>query len=171
MMSLHHAFTAGFVRRWHSNPELAHTNDRCDAHSGRVARILLMWHPAPSIDLIAAALRHDDGELAVGDMKAPLKTQYPEIAKALDEVEANERIKIWGCDDSLKEADQTWMNFADRLDAFMWASHHKANMNGDGWPGALVKLHRQADILGCSPHLIQLIADLPAPVKTDGVIA
>ena len=30
------------VRRWHTNTELAGTDDRIDGHSGRVARIILL---------------------------------------------------------------------------------------------------------------------------------
>lgn len=31
-------FRAGLVRRWHCNPDLAHTVDRIDGHGARVAR-------------------------------------------------------------------------------------------------------------------------------------
>ncbi len=162
-MSLYQAFRAGFVRRWHANPDLAHTNDRIDAHSGRVARIILMWHPAPSIDLLSAALRHDDGEMAVGDMKAPLKVAHPNIAKHLDLIEARERRDIWGYDDSeLTMEDQQWLSFADRLDALMWAAHHGANLLRDGWPEAKGRLFVAAEGLGCEPALRQLYQEVTA---------
>ena len=40
MTNINSIFRAGFVRRWHSNPDLCHTADRIDGHSARVARIM-----------------------------------------------------------------------------------------------------------------------------------
>lgn len=145
---LSQAFRAGFVRRWHCNPELSHTSDRVDGHSGRVARIILMLHPNPSVRLIKAALIHDDGEIIIGDVKAPSKDANPDIAMWLYEVEANARESIWGGDDALTDSDHDWLSFADRLDAYMWAKFHAPHvMGGDGWPEARIKLLSQAYVL------------------------
>ncbi|QDP60536.1 MAG: hypothetical protein Unbinned338contig1000_29 [Prokaryotic dsDNA virus sp.] len=136
-MSLTKAFRAGFVRRWHTNPELAHTNDRIDGHAGRVARIILMLYPKPSVELIRAALIHDDGESVVGDMGALLKTKRPDIARALYGIELSASLEIWGKGPVLSSDDMAWIKFADRLDAYMWAAHHAPQvMGGDGWPEA-----------------------------------
>jgi len=159
-MSLYQAFRAGFVRRWHTNPELAHTNDRIDGHAGRVARIILMIHPNPTVDLIRAALIHDDGEGVVGDMKAPTKDAFPVIADALEEMEYIARCEIWGQHhiDHPGQNDGKWLKFADRLDAYMWAQHHAPSvLSGDGWPEARAWLEGQAIALGVSDHLHQTI--------------
>jgi len=163
-MSLYQAFRAGFVRRWHTNPELAHTNDRIDGHAGRVARIILMIHPKPTVDLIRAALIHDDGESVVGDVKAPTKDKYPVIADAIAELEYFATCEIWGVD--LTYFDQTgmdekWLKFADRLDAYMWAQHHAPSvLSGGGWPEARAWLEGQAIALGVSDHLHQTIGGM-----------
>ena len=148
-MTLHAAFRAGFIRRWHSNPDLAHIADRIDGHSGRVARIIAMLHPAPSVELLRAALSHDDGEELTGDVSAEFKRQRSDIATALHYAEKDHRLLVWGDDPHLSDEDKRWLRFADRLDAYMWAAHHAPHvMLGDGWPEYGVRLRRAADDLG-----------------------
>lgn len=161
-MNLLKAFRAGLVARWHTNPELAHTNDRIDGHSGRVARIILMLHPDPSVALLRAALIHDDGEHAVGDVKAPCKDEFPDFAAALGEIEAHARADIWGLQEvfsDLSPEDRQWLKFADRLDAYMWAAHHAPQvMNGDGWPEACMWLCDEGQALGAEDGLDAVLA-------------
>ena len=76
-MTLTALYNAGAVRRWHTNPHMAHVVDTIDGHSGRVAKMILLLHPAPSMALIRAALTHDDGEYAVGDIPGPAKSALP----------------------------------------------------------------------------------------------
>ena len=157
-MSLTKAFRAGFVRRWHTNPDLAHTNDRIDGHAGRVARIILMLHPSPSLALIRAALIHDDGESVVGDVKAPTKDAFPVIADALEEMEVQAVWDIWGSGPLLSSDDLAWLKFADRLDAYMWAAHHAPHvMGGDGWPEAWGWIEGEAARLGCWSMIADVI--------------
>lgn len=162
-MSLHDIFKAGFTRRWHTNHELAHIEDRVDGHSARVARIILYFNPAASAALLAAALRHDDGEAAVGDMKAPLKVARPDIAAALDQIETSARVVLWGDGDrDLSDDEADWLHFADKLDAYMWAAHHGANLSRDGWPeclGWLMAVARRRRIaIGLSAALNEVAA-------------
>jgi len=158
-VSIRKAFLAGFVRRWHTNPDLAHTCDRIDGHAGRVARIILMMHPEPSVELIRAALIHDDGESVVGDVKAPSKDKYPVLFDAFAELESIEIYEMWDVHiDGLNEIDSQWLKFADRLDAYMWAQHHAPHVMGqDGWPEALKWLDQQAVALGCVPQFIDAV--------------
>jgi hypothetical protein len=149
-MSLTKAFRAGFVRRWHMNPELCGTVDPDDGHQGRVARIILMLHPSPSVRLFSALLTHDDGESTVGDIKAPSKDANPVFAATLERMKSQTRIDIWGTDyvSHLTDADRVWLKFADRLDAYMWAQHHAPHvLDSDGWPEARTWLLGQAYIL------------------------
>lgn len=158
MTNLDAIFYAGFVRRWHTNPDLAYTNDRIDGHSARVARIILALHPDPSFALIKAALIHDDGEAATGDMSAPAKRANPEMAESLAEVETSHRVKLWGIRGQmhlmLSAKEKKWLEFADRLDAYMWAAHHAPRaIDRDGWPEAKDWIIKTAEDLGCFVQL------------------
>lgn len=148
-------FRAGFVQRWHTNPDLAHTNDRIDGHSARVARIILALHPDPSVDLLRAALIHDDGEHGVGDIKAPAKDADEILSTYLEGAERGHRMMLWGEDSELSQDCRAWLRFADRLDAYMWAAHHAPHvLTGDGWPEAKVALVRMSrELLDESPKL------------------
>ena len=119
-MTLTALYNAGAVRRWHTNPHMAHVVDTIDGHSGRVA------------------LTHDDGEYAVGDIPAPARAAMPTSARAaLDAIETAAREAIWGPDPVLTEAEALWLRYADRLDAYITAERAGAPMDRDGWPDAL----------------------------------
>ena len=149
MTNLTSIFRAGFVRRWHSDPDMCHTVDRIDGHSARVARIILALHPSPSVALIRAALTHDDGESVTGDMSAVCKYGNPQLLSLLARVEYIARTDLWGLDPNLVLADIQWLKFADRLDAYMWAAHHAPHiMDRDGWPELLAWINETADVLG-----------------------
>lgn len=161
MIDLMAIFRAGFVRRWHTSPDLAHTCDRIDGHSARVARIILALHPDPSVDLLRTALIHDDGESVAGDVKAPTKDAFPVIAHALAEMEVQASVALWGSvayDDDPQPHGREWLKFADRLDAYMWAQHHAPHVMGrDGWPEAREWLEAQAISLGCVDAVLPVI--------------
>ena len=149
MTDLNSIFRAGFVRRWHSDPDLCHTVDRIDGHSARVARIILALHPSPSVALIRAALTHDDGESVTGDMSAVCKGAHWQLAEQMERVEYIARTDLWGLDPPICRVDERWLKFADRLDAYMWASHHAPHiMDRDDWPELLTWINETADVLG-----------------------
>ena len=157
MTNLNSIFRAGFVRRWHSNPDLCHTVDRIDGHSARVARIILALHPSPSVALIRAALTHDDGESVTGDMSAVCKHGNPQLLSLLARVEYIARTDLWGLDPNLVLADIQWLKFADRLDAYMWAAHHAPHiMDRDEWPELLAWINEAADVLGVDMKEVQI---------------
>lgn len=147
-------FRAGFVRRWHTNPDLAHTGDRLDGHHGRVARLLLaLWPASSSREILIAALTHDDGESVVGDMPATVKGAGVTCA-----AEDAARRAIWGNDPGLTEVERARLKFCDRLDSFMWARHHAPQvLDGDGWPEAREWLHSQSIEMGVSDKIGELI--------------
>lgn len=155
-MDLLKIFRAGFVHRWHTNPDLAHTNDRIDGHSARVARIILALHPDPSVDLLRAALIHDDGESVVGDIPAPFKNS---MGGHHVSAEAEAALDLWGGRDvSVSADDRRWLKFADRLDAYMWAAHHAPYvLTGDGWPEARRDLRAMAEYLGAEAGMDAII--------------
>ena len=157
MTNLRNIFRAGFVRRWHSDPDLCHTVDRIDGHSARVARIILALHPSPSVALIRAALTHDDGESVTGDMSAVMKRNNPVIAAHLAGAEYIARTDLWGLDPPICRVDERWLKFADRLDAYMWASHHAPHiMDRDDWPELLAWINETAELLGVDMKEIRI---------------
>ena len=148
MSRILNAFKAGSVHGWHTNSWLAGINDRNDAHSGRTARIIdLLWPDAPKA-LLQAALRHDDGEFSFGDVPAPAKDSDPIFAGMLADRETGARQAIWGPDPVLTADDLRKLHFADRLDRWIWARHHRAPMDRDGWPAAMCWLFAEAQMLG-----------------------
>jgi len=144
-MTIEAIFRAGFVRRWHSNPDLAHTVDRVDGHSARVAKFLMYLWPESRVEAIKAALLHDDGEISVGDMSFTLKRRRPDIAHGLDQIEAAHINEIWGSPDVMTSCELMRIKFCDRLDAFLWARQHAPQvLDGDGWPEAIQHLVEQS---------------------------
>lgn len=164
MINMLAIFKSGFVRRWHSNWELADTTDRIAEHGARVARILMAWHPEPSFDLIRAALIHDDGESVTGDMSAPAKRLNPVIAAELEAIEGRAVLNLWGrgAYSRLSESELEWLKFADRLDAYMWAWKHGADLSRNGWADDRRRLVARAAGLGpaVSKKLDALLAEM-----------
>jgi hypothetical protein len=162
-MSYAAAYRAGAVRRWHTNHALAGTGDRVDAHSGRVARIILAWHPAPSLALLRAALTHDDGEIGTGDIPAPVKgLMTPDLAQMLDQMESLARFEIWGLDPELTEDEGLWLKLADRLDAYLWALDHGADVDAADWREMRHRIKGLAIRLNVSDKLAEVMAEVLA---------
>lgn len=111
---LNQILRGGYCTRWHANQDMAHIRETLAEHHARVAQIILALHPAPTLRLIDAALHHDAGEPAVGDVPWPVKRDNPELATMLDKAEADERKRI-GCNVDLNAEDTAWLKLADRL--------------------------------------------------------
>ena len=137
-----HLWLSGRVMRWHAHPRMAGTGDRLDGHHGRVAQIILERHPDPSVALLRAALTHDAGEMIVGDLPWSFKAQMPDVAKRHKLVEEVARDTIAGAFPDLSESDQTWLHWADRLDAYLFAQHHGESMGDIEWRLAREEIDR-----------------------------
>jgi len=139
-MKLERVYKSGGVRRWHSNPELADSNQTLAQHQWGVAVIILAEHPNPSKELLYAALLHDVGELVVGDLPAPFKKANPKIAAAhkVAEQKAMERM---GVEYDLTPKETAWLKWADRKEAYMWmiAHNHALHLRPD-WQDAAIWL-------------------------------
>lgn len=160
-MSYAAAFRAGAIRRWHTNHALAGTGDRVDAHSGRVARIILAWHPAPSLALLRAALTHDDGEIGTGDIPGPVKAALPfEVALDLERIEDAARAAIWGEYPELTEDEGLWLTLADRLDAYLWALDHDADVDSADWREMRHRIKGLAIRLNVADKLAEVMAEV-----------
>lgn len=138
---------SGRVMRWHTHPRMAGTGDRLDGHHARVAQIILQFHHDPSVDLLRAALTHDAGEMDVGDIPSGMKRDMPDVAERLARVEAVSRDTIAGTFPDLSESDQTWLRWADRLDAYLFAQHNGEDMQSKEWRLALEEIARLEHII------------------------
>jgi len=78
---------AGAVKRYHTVDTVRTQN--VAEHSWHVAQIVRYIYPTASKELILAAIDHDVGEIHTGDIPAPFKWQYPEVATDLKTIEAN----------------------------------------------------------------------------------
>jgi len=134
--------------RWHTHPRMAGTGDRLDGHHARVAQIILQFHHDPSVDLLRAALTHDAGEMDVGDIPSGMKRDMPDVAERLARVEAVSRDTIAGTFPDLSESDQTWLRWADRLDAYLFAQHMGMDMTATEWRLAHEEIARLEAMLG-----------------------
>ena len=140
---------ATFVRRWHRNPDLADTNDPIGGHSARVALLLLNYWPLSSVFAITHALTHDLGEAYAGDVPGNIKRQHPELAEALEEVEALGAKMMGVADPNCTAREMAQVNLCDKLDAYLWMRHHKPGLANDpDWQASREWLLDEADRLG-----------------------
>lgn len=127
---------SGLVRRWHTNPDLAHSGETLGHHQWVVANLVLWFHPSPSMALVKESLRHDVGELKAGDLSQPFKARNPELAAEHSRLELSFRDEICGTE-FLTEEEAGWLKLCDRLAAYVWmlgaAPHlrHQAGWRSD----------------------------------------
>ena len=134
------AWRATFTRRWHRHPELCETHDPVSSHQGRVALLTLILFPT-SHAVHRAAILHDMGEATVGDVPNPVKERNPDLKQSLDRIEAEELAKLGLPDVSLSPIEQDMLKLCDKLDAILWAHHHRPHlMNHPGWQADIAKV-------------------------------
>ena len=143
------AWTAGFVRRWHTHPELCDTVDYDSGHQQRCAVLLLQFWPNTSRDLLIRAIIHDQGECDVGDIAHPAKQKHPQIAVLSWDIELRSIHNQGFPWPDLPETDQLKMKFVDYLDSFLWMWRHKPQMMfKPEWENHAIELGEQAMRLG-----------------------
>lgn len=150
-MSLKRIWLAGFVRRWHTNPDLAHTCDRLDGHCARVARIVMKLWPE-NTTAIRWALIHDDGEHVTGDNPATYPKDHDQML-----TEASIVYDLWD-QEPMDSLSSRRLCVADKLDAYLWAKHHAPHtLSGDGWPETLAWLEQEACALGVWDEIREML--------------
>ena len=134
---------SGLVRRWHSNPDLAHTAQTNAQHQWGCAILVLHLWPDDH-ELTVAALTHDVGEVGIGDVSGPAKFANPALKEAMDGAEfANFESLGLPCPSKTQE-----LKLVDMLEAYMWADRYAPqSMVRDGWP------EMYEDILSLARHL------------------
>lgn len=120
---------ASFTRRWHQNFDLGHTDDPVGGHQGRTALLVLALFPECSRQLLAAALTHDQGEMAAADVSFDAKFNNPALKELLDGVEAGERDRqdMSYCD-NLSSREEKILKMCDWLDAWLWMMRHARHL-------------------------------------------
>ncbi len=127
------AWRATFTRRWHRHPELAETCDPIGGHQGRVALLAMLIFPE-SYPVHLAAVLHDMGEVAVGDIPKPVKNANPDLQAVLDRIEAEAMVAMGLPVFDLEPVDALKLRLCDKLDAILWARHHRPELLAEpGW--------------------------------------
>ena len=146
--SLHDLWRSTFLRRWHRNPDLAHTPDTLAGHQGRVALIIDHYWPNCRKELIVAALKHDLQETRIGDVCGQAKRDFPSLSFELDKAEAQIAKDMGLCVD-LMAGEIRKLKWADKLDAYLWAQHHAPHvLERADWQAQAKWLDLEAESLG-----------------------
>lgn len=143
---------AGSTHRWHTNPAFCASGDRVDGHSCRVAILIMQFMPDATAELLRAAIVHDLGENAVGDLASPVKRKNPDLYAAVDGLEGD-ALRAMGFDipaHVLGARDRAVLHLCDGLDAYLWAVTHRPDYvraRAD-WRAMFARLQSRADALG-----------------------
>ena len=128
-MNIKQVWRSGLVRRWHSNPDMASTNQNNGHHSWGCA-VLAMHLFADDLDLLRAAILHDVAEVNLGDVSGLAKRHDADLKSAIDAAEAKNGKRL-GVDYIGGER----LKLIDMLEAYLWVKHHNPEiLNGNGWP-------------------------------------
>lgn len=137
------------VRRYHSNAALAHLGQTNADHAHGVTSIILALHPAPSKNLMRAALWHDVGEASCGDLPSPFKKAYPQVAYMHARAEKFEAGKIAGAHADLEPAEGEWLKMADGLEAVLFTAFYRPGLlDRQDWVEHVQDVLERADRLG-----------------------
>lgn len=113
---------AGGVQRWHAEPVTA--QQTVAQHSFNVVLVLMTIVPAQELtrNLLLAALLHDTGEIATGDI--PKQTRWalgPQCQSALDRLELLARRKAGMMAPELAGCERQYLHAADHIEAYLFA--------------------------------------------------
>ena len=107
-------------------------------HSAGVAYLLLALMPTPpSADLLSAALLHDIPERWTGDVPAWAKWSSPELARALEALEARILNSLGLEAPRLDSFELHWLKAADSLDLWLWCKNQQRR--GFSWAGSITE--------------------------------
>lgn len=151
---------ASFTRRWHMHPDMSNTDDLICAHQGRCAILVLILFPDASPDLLKAAVTHDMGEYAVGDLAAPFKAVGGDLIAQHRDLEDVVRDRM-GFGVALSEADRTRLGLVDRLDAYLFVALRQPHLLATSvWKSAWHSL----DFDACRSEVEDVVLDMMGPV-------
>lgn len=116
---------SGFVRRWHANPDLAHTAQTNAQHQWGCAVLAMQLFPG-RYDLLKACLLHDCGEVDVGDIAGPAKDADPDLRRLLRRAEGKKMEEL-----GIDYARLPELKLIDMLEAWLWVCKHNPRLLSD----------------------------------------
>ena len=120
-MDLDIQMSAGLIKRYHTITIIG--EQTVAAHSYNVVQILRhITDDMLSINLLKAALDHDAMEYFTGDTPHPTKQAFPELNKALHDVE-HEVLRELGIDYELTEEEALLLRWADAVESGIFGKH------------------------------------------------
>lgn len=120
-------FAGGHLRRWHANDIIG--EERVDSHTWGMVSLILILHPKPSVELIAAVQFHDAGEMFSGDIPSPAKSAIPALGAADKEIAARWTAVTGLGAGELSPEDQWWLGFVDAAQAWLFSRRQVATGN------------------------------------------
>lgn len=142
---------SGFVRRWHANPDLAHTAQTNAQHQWGCAVLAMQLFPG-RYDLLKSCLLHDCGEVDVGDVSGPVKDSDHDLKLALRRAEGKKMEEL-----GIDYARLPELKLIDMLEAWLWVCKHDERLIWrDDWFEQKDEIIKRAKTLG----VINLVQDI-----------
>lgn len=150
MTQIYRLYRTGYTVRFHGNADMAWAGQTNGHHQWGVVTLLFALFPDEvNLALIWEAHHHDTGETGVCDMAYPAKRRYPDVAEAVAEAEANERVEMGVPEAMLTEREEAILKLCDRLESLLFARVRTPwVLSGDGWPEMRAKIVGDAWALG-----------------------
>jgi hypothetical protein len=147
------ALVGGHTRRWHAADIIG--EERVDSHTWAMLAIILILHPAPSVELLGAVTFHDSpGEPFSGDIPHGAKVAFPELGAA-DRSIGERAERALGVHYELGPEDDWWLRFADMAQALLFAKRQIAQGN----------TLMYGTLSNCTELLVDMIARPAAPAN------
>lgn len=141
-MNVKEVWKSGIVRRWHSNPDMACTNQNNGHHSWGCAVLALHLFP-DDYELLKAAIIHDVAEVNIGDVSGLAKHLNADLKEAIDNAERLNQ-DILGVDYTSSDK----LKIVDMLDAYLWVKHCNPEiLKKDGWPEMVMRIYELSNEL------------------------
>jgi 5'-deoxynucleotidase YfbR-like HD superfamily hydrolase len=146
---------SGFVRRWHSNPDMAHTAQTNAQHMWGCAVLAKFLFPG-RYDVLTACLLHDCGEVDIGDLSGPAKRENPDVARMVSKLESNKMTEL-----GIDYIPCPEMKFVDMLEAYLWVHKHNPKLlSTDEWVEQARQLDTMAATLGVMSGYQEILGEM-----------
>ncbi len=118
---------AGAVQRRHTGHR-SRPYDVAQHSFNAVSLLLILYKGEPSVSLIKAVMWHDCAERWVGDIPAPIKSDFPDLKKAYEDAE-EQILKKLNLLPFLSAHERMWLRAIDTLELWMWCREELAMGN------------------------------------------
>lgn len=146
------------TQRYHTSPHLARLGQSNAEHAHGVASIIALLNPEASAQLLRAALWHDTGERWAGDLPAPFKEEFPDIARQHRWAEKRLALRAAPLEPMLSPTEEDWLKMADSLEAILFAAFHRPGLlQRPDWRGFAEAMMDRAVALGVGEAVMAAI--------------